>query len=278
MPYLYTSDAYSPQEIATRVEEAAVLKTRAPIYKTWMLGMMAGGFIGLGGLFSTFVAADAELGFAAGRLLGGLVFSVGYIIAILAGAEVFTSNNLLAMAWASGKISLAQLLKNWGVVLGANAVGAAGLAGLFLISGLHGLEGGEVGRVAYGVGVAKLELGAWEGFARGVLGNLFVCIAVWISLGARSTSDKVLGVILPLSALGALSLEHVVASLYYLPRTVLLGWFYPEYIGEGMAEMTLGAAWGHLWPVMLGNIFGGSFMVATVYHVVYRRGGGGGEP
>lgn len=127
MPYIYSSDAYSPREIAKRVEEVGVLKAKARFMETFMLGILAGGFIGLGGLLFTFVVAtDPGYDVMSLRLLGGVLFASGYIIAILAGTEVFTSNNLLAMAAASRRITFRQLLHNWYIVLLANAVGALG--------------------------------------------------------------------------------------------------------------------------------------------------------
>ncbi|MFU8893985.1 MAG: formate/nitrite transporter family protein [Luteolibacter sp.] len=269
MPYLYTSDAYSPREIAAKVEAVSVVKANATFMRTFMLGTMAGGFIGLGAVFYTFIAADASLSPVVTRLLGGLFFAVGYLIALLAGAEVFTSNNLIVMAVAARKISLAQLFRNWLIVLFANAVGAIGLAVLFLMSGLHREMDGAVGSAAYQIGAAKASLPPLEAFSRAVLGNLFVCVAVWISIGGRSVADKMLGAILPLSALGALSLEHIVASLYYIPRSLLLAVFFPEYVSGppiGVAQIL-----GHALPVVAGNIVGGSFMVAIVYHIIYRR-------
>lgn len=271
MPYLYTSDAYSPQEIAKRVEKTGVIKAQAHYLQTFMLGVMAGGFIAMGGLFYTIIAADPSLNPTAGRLLGGVVFATGYIITLLAGAEVFTSNNLLAMTFASRRITLRQLLKNWGIVLLANAVGAFGMAALFVMSGLHRMEDGAVGTLAYQLGLAKTELTMLESFSRAVLGNLFVCIAVWISLGGRSIADKVLGVLLPLTALSALSLEHIVVSLYYVPRALLLAAFYPEYAQNEPMEMTVAFLWRHIIPVIIGNIIGGSVMVASVYYIIYLR-------
>jgi formate transporter len=270
--YLYTSDAYSPQEIARRVEAAGIIKAAMPPFKTFMLGVLAGGFIGLGGLFATFIVADSAFSPMTARLLAGLFFASGYIMAILGGAEVFTSNNLLAMAWAAKKITFARLLLNWAVVLAANAVGAFGLIALFLLSGLHSSLDGLVGRTAWLIGAQKAELTLVETFARAVLGNLFVCVAVWISLGGRSMADKVLGVILPLSALAAMSLEHVVASLYYVPRAAMISWLYPEYLPEGAVSLSWWTICSHFGPVIAGNIVGGSLMVATVYHVIYRRG------
>jgi len=272
MPYIYTSDAYSPREIAAKVEAVGVLKAKAGFLRTFMLGTMAGGFIGLGGLFFTFISSDPAFSPMTVKLLGGFFFAAGYMIAILAGAEVFTSNNLIAMAVAARKITFAQLCRNWAIVLAANALGAFGLAVLFLCSGLHREMDGAVGSAAYQMGAAKAAIAPLEVFARAVLGNLFVCIAVWISIGGRSVTDKVMGAMLPLTALGALSLEHVVASLYYIPRSLLIAAFFPEYVGEteaaGMDAMLLTR---HFLPVIAGNVIGGGLMVAVVYHIIYRR-------
>jgi formate transporter len=271
MPYLYTSDAYSPSEIARRVERVGVIKAKARVLKTAMLGMLAGGFIGLGALFYTFIMADTSLSPAVAAMMGGVFFGSGYIIAILAGAEVFTSNNLLAMALAARRITLTQLLRNWGIVLIANFIGAVGLILLFLLSGLMETMDGAVGEAAYRMGAAKGEIGFIETFARAVLGNQFVCIAVWISLGGRSVTDKVIGMLFPLTALGALSLEHVVASLYYLPRSLMIGWLFPEYVCPDLPLLTASMVSMHLLAVITGNIIGGSLMVAAVYHIIYRR-------
>lgn len=271
MPYLYTSDAYSPSEIARRVEQVGVLKAKARVVKTAMLGILAGGFIGLGALFYTFIIADSSLSPATAAMLGGVFFGSGYIIAILAGSEVFTSNNLLAMALAARKITCFQLMRNWGIVLIANFIGAMCLILLFMLSGLMSSMDGAVGEAAYRMGAAKAECSFIEMFARAVLGNQFVCIAVWISLGGRSVTDKVIGMLFPLTALGALSLEHVVASLYYLPRSLLIEWFYPQYVCPDLPLLTLSMIGEHLLAVTLGNIIGGSLMVALFYHIIYRR-------
>lgn len=271
MPYLYTSDAYSPKEIATKVEEVAVLKARAQFLPTFMLGMMAGGFIGLGGLLYSLVFADATLSPAIARLAGGFLFATGYMIAILAGAELFTSNNLLAMAIASGKITARQLVRNWAIVLSANAIGAIGLGVLFLLSGIHREMDGAIGETAYLIGVEKVHTPVIETFTRAILGNLFVCIAVWISIGGRTVTDKVIGAMLPLTALGALSLDHILSSLYYVPRSLLIEKLLPEYICHEGPAITLSLMGQHLGVVIIGNIIGGSLMVGVAYHVIYHR-------
>lgn len=260
-------DAYSPPEVARRVEAFGVDKAAAPWTQTFMLGTLAGGFIGLGGLYYTVVTVDPDV---PSMVIGGLVFSTGYMLAILAGAEVFTSNNLLAMAGASRKISPWRILRNWTIVLSANAFGAAGLAVLFVLSGLPLADEGAVGARAVEIAVQRASLPTVHAFALGVLGNLFVCLAVWISMAARTVTDKVVGTILPLSALGAVGLEHVAASLYFIPRGLLVQWTSPE-LTEGLGTISLLGGVHSIAVVMIGNVVGGSLMVAIVYHTIYLR-------
>ncbi|MDV6014244.1 formate/nitrite transporter family protein [Haloechinothrix sp. LS1_15] len=260
-------DAYSPPEVARRVEEFGIVKARSPWWQSAMLGVLAGGFIGMGGLYYTVVTAGGQ---SWAQLAGGFVFATGYILAIIAGAEVFTSNNLLAMAWASRKVTTWLLLRNWGLILLANAVGAIGLAVLFVMSGLPESGGGEVGRRAIEVAQHSSTLPVSHAFALGVLGNLFVCLAVWVSLAGRSVTDRVVGIVLPLSALGAANLEHVAAGLYFLPRGLLIEWLFPD-IAADVPAISVGGGALTLLVVIAGNIVGGSLMVALAYYVTYLR-------
>jgi formate/nitrite transporter FocA (FNT family) len=125
---VFEFDAYSPAQIAEKVESLGTAKARLPMLAMVMLGVCAGGFIGLGALYYTLIVSDASLSFAAARVLGGLAFSLGLVLVVIAGAELFTGNNLLVMAWADRKITTSELLRNWTVVYFANAVGAIGLA------------------------------------------------------------------------------------------------------------------------------------------------------
>lgn len=271
MAAIYGSEAYSPYEIAQKVERVGLVKARAPFLQTLMLGVLAGGFIGLGGLFHTVLISDLDVPNTLLRVFGGVAFATGYVIAILAGAEVFTSNNLLAMTYAARKITLRELLRNWCIVLIANAIGAGGLAVLFVFSGLAKHGGGAVGEMAVLIAHTKAALPFHEAFVLGILGNLFVCIAVWMSLAGRSVTDTVIAVILPLTALGAIGLEHIVATMYFIPRGILLGMMHPELLPTGVAQLSWHGLWKNAIPVVLGNIVGGSVMVATVYHIIYRR-------
>jgi formate transporter len=262
-------DAYSPREISEKVELVGVTKARLPTFQTMVLGMVAGGFIGLGALFYTLVASDTQLSFAMSRVLGGVVFSLGLILVVVAGAELFTGNNLLVMAWADRKITTFELLRNWILVYAANAVGAIGLAIIVVLSRHGEMNGGDVGLAYVKIAAAKTALTFQEAFLKGILCNLLVCLAVWLSLAGRSVTDKVLAIVFPISAFVAAGFEHSVANMYLIPVGIL--------VAAGGVTTTLDLSslnWmgflGNLIPVTWGNIIGGSVMVALVYHLIYR--------
>lgn len=253
-------DAYSPPEIAARVRAFGIAKARLPLPALVLLGLLAGAYIGLGALMYTLVAADASLGFAAARFGGGLAFSLGLLIVSVAGAELFTGNNLLAMAWADGQVSTRDLLRNWGVVCVANGLGAAGLALLVACSGHAALNGGNVGSTVVRIAIAKAEMPLAEAFFRGVLCNLLVCMAVWMSQAARSVADKAVAIVFPVTGFVAAGFEHSIANLYFLPLAALLG-----------APIDPWQAAGRLAIVIAGNLLGGSVLVALTYRLIYRR-------
>jgi len=270
MPALYGFDAYSPGEVARRVENVGVAKARLPLVQTALLGVLAGAFIGLGALVYTLVVSDGTLGFAASRLLGGLCFSLGLILVSVAGAELFTGNNLLAMAWADGRITTLELLRNWVVVCAANFAGAAGLAVLVWLSGHAEMNGSAVARTALNIAAAKTALPWQEAFFKGVLCNVLVCMAVWMAMAARSVADKVLAIVFPITAFVAAGFEHSIANMYFIPLGMLLA---ETQAAAGAAHPTLGwgGMFGNLVPVIAGNLVGGSVLVALVYHLIYRH-------
>lgn len=263
MAELFGSDAFAPKEIAARVSEVGVGKARLPLLTVTLLGLLAGAFIGLGALMFTLVASDASLSFAVSRLLGGLVFSLGLVLVSIAGAELFTGNNLIAMAWASGRVSTAELLRNWAIVCGANFVGAAGLALLVWLSGHGALNGGRVAETVIRIASAKAQLSLGEAFFRGVLCNVLVCMAVWMTLAGRSVTDKVLAIVFPITAFVAAGFEHSIANMYFFPLAMLLG-----------APLSMSDMLANLAPVIAGNIVGGSVLVALVYWLIYLRPAG----
>jgi formate transporter len=270
MTELYGSDAYAPLEVARRIETVGVAKARLATLPLLMLGTLAGAFIGLGSMLFVIVNSDAALGFAAAQIGGGLVFSLGLLLVVVAGAELFTGNNLLAMAWADGKITSAQLLRNWLLVCAANFAGAAGLALLVFLSGHTGMNEGAVGRTVVRIALAKQALPMWEAFFRGVLCNVLVCMAVWMAMAGRSVVDKAVAVIFPISAFVAAGFEHSIANMYLMPLAMLvqqgsgLAAGQPAVTGAGMAA--------NLLAVIAGNLLGGSVLVGLTYHVIYRRG------
>lgn len=270
MPPIFGFDAFSPKEVAERVETAGVAKARLPFLPMLMLGVLAGAFIGLGGLYYVLVAADASLGFAAKRVLGGLVFSLGLILVVVAGAELFTGNNLLVMAWADRKISTLELLRNWAIVLIGNFIGAAGLAVMVFLSGHTEMNENQIAETYVKIAAAKCAMPFMTAFFRGVLCNALVCLAVWLAMAGRSVTDKIMAIVFPISAFVAAGFEHSVANLYFIPMGLLLR--DASLSVAGVEALTLAGFAHNLVPVILGNIVGGSGLVGLVYYVIYRRG------
>jgi formate/nitrite transporter len=269
---VFGCDAYSPEQIARRVEESGVAKAQLPFVTLTMLGLLAGAFIALGAMYYTIVASDSGLGFAATRVLGGLVFSVGLVLVIVAGGELFTGNNLLAMAWVDRRITTPALLRNWCVALAANAIGAASVAVLVLLSGHTELNGGAVAATAVRIAAAKTSLPPGQAFVAGVLCNVLVCMAVWLSLAGRSVVDKAVAIVLPISAFVAAGFEHSVANMYFIPLGILLRDVVDTTRIAGVDSLNWYGYFRNLVPVTLGNIVGGSGLVALVYHIIYRSG------
>jgi formate/nitrite transporter len=272
MAYLQLGlDAYSPREISEKVQSLGVAKARLPFLQTAMLGVLAGGFIGLGALYFTLVVSDSTLGFAVTRVLGGLVFSLGLILVSVGGAELFTGNNLMVMAWADRKITAAELLRNWTVVYLANAVGAVGLAVTVYLAHHGSMNGGAVGAAYVKIAAAKTALPFGEAFFKGVLCNLLVCLAVWLAMAGHTVVDKILAIVFPISAFVAAGFEHSIANMYFIPLGLLLADSVTLPANVNVASLGWAGLASNLVPVTLGNIVGGSGMVALVYYVVYRR-------
>lgn len=264
-------DPFSPKEIAEKVETVGVAKAHLPTLQTLLLGVVAGGFIGLGALYYTLVVADTQLSFAAARVLGGVVFSLGLILVVVAGAELFTGNNLLVMAWADRRITTAEVLRNWVLVYIANAAGAIGLALVVYLSHHADMNNGGVALAYLKIAAAKTALPFGEAFFKGILCNLLVCLAVWLALAGRSVTDKVLAIVFPISAFVAAGFEHSVANMYFIPLGIFLAGDATESASINLATVNWQGFVHNLVPVTLGNIVGGSVLVALVYYVIYRR-------
>ena len=277
MNEIYGSDAFSPQQVAERIQNVGVVKARLALRPMFMLSVLAGLFIGLGALYFTIVVSDASLGFAAGRVLGGGVFSLGLFLVVVAGAELFTGNNLLVMAWAAGRIRLAELLRNWAVVLAGNAVGAVGLALLVFFSGHCALNQNAIALKTLQMAVAKCALSPGEAFLRGILCNILVCLAVWMAQAGRSVVDKLAAIVLPVSAFVAAGFEHSVANFYILPLALLVHAQTPLTV-PGIETLQPAAVLANFLWVILGNVVGGSGAVALTYYVIYHDKKASSEP
>ena len=277
-------DALLPPDMALACEAAGAAKAARDELALFVLGLLAGAFIALGAIFMTVVLTGAgDLPWGVSRLLAGLVFSLGLILVIVGGAELFTGDSLMIVACAGRRISVAALLRAWLVVYLGNIAGAIGTAALVFLAGQYGFAGGAVGKTALAIAAAKAALPTVDLFFLAVLCNVLVCLAVWMSFGARSVTDKVLVIVPPIAAFVAAGFEHSIANLYFLPYALAVkAWAPPEYwsaIGQSAAAyaaLTPGTALHNIAVATIGNLIGGSLMVGAVYWFVYlrRRPGG----
>ena len=272
-------DALVPAQVARRAETVGIQKAALPILSTLALGILAGAFISLGAIISTTVAtaAGSTMHYGLTRLLSGLIFSLGLILVVLAGAELFTGNNLIVMAWASRRISTGALLRNWGLVYLGNAIGAVATALLLYLSGQYRFAGGEIGATALAIAQHKVNLDFIQALALGVLCNALVCLAVWLTLGAHSTTDKILAIIFPITTFVAAGFEHSIANLYFIPIVQFIQTWDPAFVaslGVNVSSITIADLLNNLIPVTIGNIIGGAILVAVVYWLIYLRGSG----
>jgi formate/nitrite transporter len=292
-PQAITFDAIMPAAMAVRAEESGIKRASTDPLTLLVLSVLGGAFVAFGAVFATTVsagsiaiaAADGQAAFSAGlpygvvRLLVGLVFSLGLILVIVGGAELFTGNNLIVMAWAGGKVSTRALLTNWAIVFTGNFAGAFLTAGLMFFTTQYTFGGGSVGVAALSAANAKASLAFIPALSLGIMCNALVCLAAWMCYGARTTIDRVVTVILPVAAFAAAGFEHCIANIYYIPMGLLIRAYAPDSFWH-MIKMTPSdfpaLTWhnfliGNLLPVTIGNIIGGSILVAAVYWFVYLR-------
>jgi formate/nitrite transporter len=287
-------DALLPQEMATRAEYLGVRKAEMPFFRMFMLAVLAGAFISLGAIFATTIGAgnmaittaagdpafSTGLPYGVTRLLMGLVFCLGLILVVVGGAELFTGNNLIVMAWAGGKVTTGALLRNWLIVYLGNFVGAVGTALLMFFSRQYTFGSNTVGIAALKIGVAKCDLTFIQALALGILCNALVCLAVWLTYSARSTIDKIAAILFPITAFVAAGFEHSIANMYFVPYALLVKMYDPAFIGKvgdkvaSLDKLTWQAFWlDNLLPVTIGNIIGGAVLVAGIYWAIFLRSG-----
>jgi formate transporter len=275
-------DAFPPAEMARRMERVGVEKAGLGALTLFVLGILAGAFIASGAVFSTVTVTGlsaAGMGYGVIRLLGGLTFCLGLIAVVTAGAELFTGNNLIIMAFVSGKVTLSALLRNWAIVYVGNFTGSILTALTMLLTQQYMAADRGIGLTALSIANSKCGLDFVQAVALGVMCNALVCLAVWLSFSARSTTDRILAILFPITAFVAAGFEHSVANMYFVPMGLLIKsaggssfWTGLDITATSFANLTWGAFLiKNLLPVTIGNIIGGAGFVGLVYWFVYLR-------
>jgi len=294
-------DALLPAEMAQRAEYLGVRKAGMPFLSMFTLSILAGAFIALGAIFATIVSAGSSMAIKASdpaaafmpltvslpygivRLLTGLAFCLGLILVVVAGAELFTGNNLIVMAWASRKVSTLSLLRNWGIVYLGNFIGSIATAALMLLTKQYAFGSGVVGIAALNIAITKSNLGFIQAIVLGVFCNVLVCLAIWLTYSARSEIDKIIAIIFPITAFVAAGFEHSVANMYFIPMGLFIKMFDPTFTNDVAAAVEASTKYGldtlnwkafllnNLLPVTIGNIIGGAVLVSVTYWFVYLK-------
>jgi formate transporter len=279
-------DALPPPEMARKAEQIGVAKAGMDTVTTFALAILAGAFIAVGAAFATnTLAGSSDLPYGVARLLGGLTFSLGLILVVVAGAELFTGNNLIVMAWASIRVSTVRLLRNWAIVYAGNFAGSIATAALLYASKQYEFGKGAVGATSLTIAATKTGYGFGQAIALGMLCNALVCLAVWLCYSARSTADRILAIIPPITAFVALGFEHSIANMFFIPFGIFVK-SDTAFVASQKTPDLSNITWAHflvsnLVPVTIGNVIGGSLMVGAIYWFVYlrtNRAAGGGQP
>ena len=264
------SGAMTPASMELKNERVAETKAKTDVVSALVLSVMAGAFISMGATFMLVVKSDAALPFAATQLLGGFAFTLGLFLILAAGAALFTGNCLMVMGPLAGRFSWKRLLASWALVLLGNLVGSVLAAGLVLAAGVASANGGAVGEAAITVAEGKVALDWGVAFARSILCNMLVCLAVWVGHAATSVTDKFFSALLPVMAFMAAGFEHCVANMFFLPYALML-----QATGACAGSVDLAGVVSNLTAATLGNLVGGVVLVGMSYWFVYGRGRSG---
>lgn len=270
-------DSLLPREMARAAEDVGRAKARMGIPKTTMLAILAGAFIAFGAVFSTLISAGSTMSYGITKLLSGLTFSLGLILVVVGGAELFTGNNLLTMAWASKKVSTGQILRNWMVVYVGNMIGAFSIVLMIWLSGHYLAGDGIIAANMLQIASAKCELGFIQAVVLGILCNILVCLAIWLCYSTKTTHGKIMAIIFPITAFVAAGFEHSVANMYFIPMGLLVKqmgdpslWNHLPDISQHIGSLTWNNyIFKNLIPVTLGNIIGGAGFVGLAYWLIY---------
>lgn len=273
-------DSLVPPAMATKAEGVGVTKISLGPFRQVALAMLAGAFIAMGAVFATTVVTDpGGMPYGLQRLLAGLAFSLGLIMVVVAGSELFTGNVLIIMACANRKVTIRQLLRNWLIVWCGNFGGAMITVYLMFVSTQYTFDKGQVGLTALNIAQSKCTLGFWPALVLGIYCNALVCMAVWLCFSARSTTDKILSIIPPICAFVACGFEHSIANMYFIPIGLVIKggapesyWAMVQKTAADFPNLTWGNFFlGNLIPVTIGNVIGGALLVGLMYWFVYLR-------
>ena len=272
-------DSLLPPEMALQAELIGVSKVNMSLSKTLVLAMLAGAFIAFGSIFFTTVTAGSTMSYGITRLFGGFSFSLGLVLVIVGGAELFTGNNLIIMAWANKKISTSQIFKNWFFVYLGNMIGALFIVFLMFFSKQYSFASGTVGINVLNIAKTKCELGFVQAILLGILCNILVCLAVWLCFSSRSIAGKIASIVFPITAFVACGFEHSIANMYFIPEAILVLNYGDLKFLTLVHQSALhyeSISWSNylynnLLPVTIGNIIGGAVLVGLVYWFVFLR-------
>lgn len=258
----------SVKAIGESIIAASQEKARATVQKLLLLGFLAGAYIGFGAVLSIVATQGVvhHLGPGLARIIAGSVFSLGLILVVIAGAELFTGNCLMVLGVLSGKVSVKGLLRNWALVYLANFGGSLFFVALIYYSGLW--KGQEISQATVGIAASKANMTFLEAFCRGIGCNWLVCLAIWLSLAGEKPISKIAAIFFPIMAFVALGFEHSVANMFFIPLGLVVK-------DSAIANLT----WGgfllrNLFPVSLGNIVGGGIFVGGIYYLILKNADG----
>jgi formate transporter len=260
-------DAYEPDQVAERVLKIGVKKTLFPAYKTFLLGLMGGGFISFGAMYELFILSHPDIGDGTSAVISPFFYAMGYIIAFMSGAEIFTTNNLSAMALASGKLTFGEIAKKWSIVLVANLFGAFSIVVLFYFSGVAIIFDGALIDAAKISTANKIAYTPLQSVIIGIFGNMLICSGLWMAMAGRSVIDRFFVLILPLAAVPAMNFQHNTGNMFPFFLSLMPGSMNPDLA----AEITILAISSNLFFVSVGNIIGGGILISVMYYYIYIK-------
>jgi formate transporter FocA len=272
-------DSLLPENMAKQAENSGVSKVKQSFSKTFVLAILAGAFISFGAIFATTITAEQTVSPGFTKLIGGGAFSLGLILVIIGGAELFTGNNMIVIAWANKKIKTSQVLRNWSIVFFGNFIGAVSMAVLMLYSLQYSSGSGSIGAKALAIAEHKCSLGFTQAIILGILCNTLVCLAIWLSYSAKTTSSKILAILFPITGFVAAGFEHSIANMYFISKGLFIKnsaddafWTSINSSAEQYPHLTWNNfIFNNIIPVTIGNIIGGTLMVGLIYWFVYLK-------